>query len=109
MRRSIQVVPIGNGYGFGSLGVPYASIHNQGGQISQAARSETFVRNRYKRGAKGKMFGGMGHLKRYYQGRGQSYKARVINMPKRQFIGASPALRRELIWQAQEYIRARIK
>ncbi|ULT44117.1 hypothetical protein KRR40_12575 [Niabella defluvii] len=70
MRRSIQVVPIGNGYGFGSLGVPYASIHNQGGQISQAARSETFVRNRYKRGAKGKMFGGMGHLKKVLPGAG---------------------------------------
>lgn len=101
LRRAVQVVPMGGGQmGFGVLGVPYARIHNEGGQISQAARSETFVRNRYKRGPKAKMF-----KKGVTPGRGQTYKARVIGIPQRKFIGTSPALRQQLIQEARTYLK----
>ncbi|MDM8176857.1 phage virion morphogenesis protein [Olivibacter sp. 47] len=72
---------------------PYASIHNFGGVINRAARSENFVRNRYSRGKRGKMFGGMGAFKKgTTAGQGLSFKAYRINMPQRQFIGRSPVL-----------------
>jgi len=73
--------------------VPYARIHNDGGTIQRAARSETFVRNRYRRGPKARMFGGMGAFQRgTTPGRGQTYKAYNISMPQRRFLGISKKL-----------------
>ncbi len=67
--------------------VPYARIHNEGGEIKQAARSELFIRNRYKRGVKKGKF-----AKGKKKGRGFTYTDRVIRMPKRQFLGNSKNL-----------------
>ncbi len=72
----------------GNSKIPYAKIHNEGGTINRGARTETFVRNRYKKGAKSKAFGGLGLYKKgTTAGRGLSFKAFTVNMPKRQFLG----------------------
>lgn len=77
----------------GSPQVKYARIHNEGGVINKAARSETFVRNRYTRGKKAKAFGGIGLYKKgTTAGKGLTFKAHSITMPKRQFMGVSSAL-----------------
>ena len=65
----------------------YAAIQNYGGTIYQAARSETFLRTRYKRGKKkgkfkkGKMEGGQGE---YFAG--QTFSERIIKIPPRPFM-----------------------
>jgi phage gpG-like protein len=68
----------------GSSKVPYAQVHNEGGQISRAARSETFMRNRskkgkFKRGTKDNV-------------KGFSFSAYSYSMPQRQFMGHSAGL-----------------
>lgn len=84
--------------------IPYARIHNEGGQIHQAARSETFVRNRYKKKPmKGKFRKGT------KPGRGFTFGERTINMPKRQFIGDSPVLRERLKKMAIDEIKNALK
>lgn len=106
LRRGIQVV---GEDAFGVLGVPYARIHNEGGRINKAARSETFVRNRYKVGKKGKMFGGMGAFKKgTTKGKGLSFREHSVGMPQRKFIGNSPALRQHLISESQTYLKSRL-
>lgn len=72
----------------GNSKIPYAKIHNEGGIIQRAARTETFVRNRFKRGPKSKAFGGMGLFKKgTTAGRGLTFKASQVTIPKRQFMG----------------------
>jgi phage gpG-like protein len=72
--------------------VPYAKIHNEGGTISQAARSETFARNRISRGARKGLF-----KKGVVNGKqGFTYKARNIKIPKRQFIGEDAELTKKV-------------
>ena len=101
--RAIQVV---DDHSFGVLGVPYARIHNEGGTITQAARSNNFVQNRFKRGTKKGKFkrgklspaGGAG-------GGRMSFKQRIIHIPQRRFIGNSPALRQHLINKAKNYLK----
>lgn len=103
LRRSIQVIQVNGTWGFGSLGVPYAGIHNYGGVIRQAARSELFRRNRYKKGSK------IGRFKKgTTRGRGYTFKERTINMPQRRFLGASAALRKELIDIAKEHLKSKL-
>jgi phage gpG-like protein len=72
----------------GNSKIAYARIHNEGGTISRGARTETFVRNRYTRGAKSKAFGGLGLFKKGTKaGKGLTFKAHSFNMPRRQFMG----------------------
>lgn len=93
LHRSPRVIKSQPGLVIVGSDVPYAAIHNNGGAINRTARSETFVRNRYRTGAKGKMFGGMGAFRKgTTSGQGHTYKSYVINMPQRQFIGAHPQL-----------------
>lgn len=89
-RRSVRIVrTTPNSVTVGS-DLPYMRIHNEGGTINRAARSETFVRNRYTRGAKGKMFGGMGAFKKgTTSGQGLSFKAYSYQMPARPFLKRS--------------------
>lgn len=91
-RRSLQITYLGPGrVRWGSVGVPYAQVHNDGGGISRAPRSETFVRNRYQRGKK------KGRFQRgITSGRGISFGASSYNMPQRQFIGDTPRFRMHL-------------
>lgn len=92
LRSSIRARVSGPDVIFGT-DVPYARIHNEGGTIKRHARSELFVRNRYKRGAKGKMFGGMGAFKKgTTPGKGMTFRAHEVRMPKRQFMGESKHL-----------------
>lgn len=104
--RSIQVVDAKN---FGSLGIPYARIHNYGGSIEQAARSDNFVHPRYKRGRdkgrfkRGKIKpSGTGSAGRF------SFRARTIGMPQRKFIGATPALKQYIVQGANIYLKNKI-
>ncbi|WP_115171326.1 phage virion morphogenesis protein [Sphingobacterium spiritivorum] len=87
LRRSIRVIrTTANSVTVGS-DLPYADVHNNGGEIRRKARSETFVRNRYTRGKrKGKFARGT------TAGQGYSFKAYRYRMPKRQFLGRSAAL-----------------
>lgn len=93
LRRSIRVIrSTATSVSVGS-DLPYAGVHNDGGEINRTERSETFVRNRYTKGAKGKMFGGMGAFKKgTTAGRGLSFKAYSFKMPQRRFLGRSPSL-----------------
>jgi len=77
--------------------LPYAEIHNNGGIINRAARTEMFIRNRHQRGRLGKLFGGKGAFRRDTKpGKGTTYKSYTINMPQRRFLGSSPRLKNHL-------------
>lgn len=93
LKRSISVkstTPIEVVVGTGGE-IPYARIHNEGGTIKQAPRSDNFVRNRVKKGR------GKGRFKRGTKpGQGFSFGERTITMPKRQFMGDSPVLRQQI-------------
>jgi len=90
--------------------IPYAGIHNNGGTINRAARSETFVRNRYRKGPKSKMFGGMGAFRKgTSQGRGQTYRAYSVSMPRRRFIGPHPILLQKLRETLGEALTLRLR
>lgn len=92
LRNSIRGQVSGHDVIFGT-DVPYAKIHNEGGSIQRHARSELFVRNRYKRGPKAKMFGGKGAFKRGTSpGRGLTFRSHEVRMPRRQFMGESSHL-----------------
>ncbi|QTE36015.1 phage virion morphogenesis protein [Mucilaginibacter gossypii] len=97
LRRSIRIIrTTADSVTIGS-DVPYAAVHNNGGQINRAARSETFVRNRYTHGPKSKYFGGQGTFKKgTTKGKGLSFKAHSFNMPKRQFLGNTVAFERAM-------------
>lgn len=75
----------------GNPQVPYAQVHNEGGTISRAARSETFTRNRAKAGKRKGQF-----RKGTSDGQGFSFKAYSYNMPQRQFMGRSESLSRKI-------------
>jgi phage gpG-like protein len=93
LRRSLRIISSSPTSVTVGSSLIYAAVHNNGGEINRAARSETFVRNRYKTGKKGKMFGGMGAFKKgTSQGQGQTYKAYGYNMPIRKFLGITPKL-----------------
>lgn len=92
----------------GGSKAPYAKIHNEGGTIQKAARSETFVRNRYNRGPKSKAFGGMGlYNKGTTAGRGLTFKAHSITMPKRQFMGPSPTLNSRILERLRAFYNSK--
>lgn len=77
--------------------VPYAAVHNFGGAINRAERSETFIRNRHAKTRGGKNPVRKGQFKRgTTAGEGFSFKSYSYNMPKRQFIGRSPVLLTQL-------------
>ncbi|MDM1048047.1 phage virion morphogenesis protein [Sphingobacterium hotanense] len=88
----------------------YASIHNNGGIIQRTARSETFVRNRHKKGKLGEMFGGKGaYAKGTSAGRGMTIKAYSISMPRRQFLGSHPKLIGKLEQGIREVFTSKFK
>lgn len=77
----------------GNSRVPYAKIHNEGGEIQLRARSETFRRNR----ARGGRF-----KKGTSSGRGFSFRASKIRIPRRQFMGHSNQLNERIIRRFKE-------
>lgn len=104
LKRSIRVINVRtNGFNVGS-DVVYASVHNYGGSISKQASSETFVRNRKLKGkGKGRFARGT------TPGKGFTRGAFTYNMPKRQFLGASPVLAKRLIALAKLEITNALK
>jgi len=72
------------GITFGST-LPYARIHQEGGEIQFAARSETFRRRRITRGEKKGQF-----KKGTEAGRGFTRKAYTVRMPARAYIVFQP-------------------
>lgn len=84
--------------------VPYAPIHNNGGNINRAARSETFVRHRYKSGKRKGLF-----KRGTTTGQGFTFKNYSINMPRRQFLGAHPKLKSSLQNIIKEEIESAFK
>ena len=109
--RSPRIIETGtNRVVIGVTDVPYAAIHNYGGEIHQAARSETFARDRITRGKnKGKFKKMKVSAFRAGSSKGFSFKERTIRMPKRQFIGNSPELRSRLVEKAQQFVSSRLK
>lgn len=100
LRRSPQVYNYrARGFTLGS-DLPYAAVHNWGLSIQRFARSETFLRNRVKKGAKKGQF-----KKGTTNGQGMSFKQYRYQMPQRQFIGNTLRLRLRLYKTAkQEYL-----
>lgn len=92
LRDSIRIVRSSTAEIEVGTDVIYAKIHNEGGTINQAPRSETFTRNRHLKGKKKGLF----KKGVEYGKQGFTYKARKINIPKRQFIGESVQLNKEV-------------
>lgn len=84
LRNSLRGRVMGNDVIWGT-DVPYAKVHNEGGEITRYARSELFVRNRSK---KGKFKRGT------TAGQGFTFKGSSRRMPQRQFMGDSQHLRK---------------
>lgn len=78
LSKSIRIISVSTSNIKIGTDVPYAKIHNEGGIITQGARSERFVRNKTKKGK---------FKKGTKAGKGQTYKERKIEIPKRQFLG----------------------
>lgn len=76
--------------------VPYARIHNEGGEITRHARSELFVRNRNKTTKK--------FRKGVKAGQGFTFKEGKIKMPQRQYMGSS----RTLTAQSQKILQKQL-
>lgn len=97
LRRSVGIMAKGHNWVSAGSPLVHASIHNYGGTINRAERSELFTRNRHKKGKLGKMFGGMGAFRKGTSpGKGMTFKAYSISMPRRQFLGATPKLKMHL-------------
>jgi phage gpG-like protein len=78
----------------GNSKTPYAKIHNEGGTINRAARSELFIRNRSPlKGGKG----GNRFAKGTKSGKGLTFKASQVSMPQRQFMGYAFELNERII------------
>lgn len=91
LQRSPRIVRSQPGLVVVGSDVPYAAVHNNGGEINRNARSETFIRNRYKTGKK------KGAFKRGTTlGQGFTFKASTYNMPMRKFLGSHPKLKTHL-------------
>lgn len=96
--RDTQTTPDKVVISAGNSQIPYARIHNEGGVINRAARSELFVRNRYTRGKKAKAFGGKGLFKKGTSaGRGLTFRASQVRMPQRQYLGYATDLNKRII------------
>lgn len=82
--------------------VPYAAIHQLGGTITQGARSELIVRNRYVRKEKKGQF-----KKGTSKGRGFTFKERKITIPARPYLGVSEKDSSEILGLIDRYLIAR--
>jgi phage gpG-like protein len=99
LKRSIRVISADTHQIVVGTDVVYAQIHNEGGTIIQAPRSETFTRNRHENGSKKGLF-----KKGTKAGKGFTFKERTIKIPKRQFMGES----KELTKRVDHWYKTRI-
>ncbi|MGJ1327624.1 MULTISPECIES: phage virion morphogenesis protein [Sphingobacterium] len=80
----------------GSSRVPYAQVHNEGGTINHAARTTIVTHKEYKTGKyKGKTLFAKNNENATYSQRAK-VGAYSVTMPKRQFMGKSPALIKDI-------------
>jgi phage gpG-like protein len=77
----------------------YGRIHQEGGTIKIAARSEIFKRNRYKRGSKKGKF-----KKGTTPGRGNTIKSSLIKIPARPFLKLDKPDLKEIEEDVKKYI-----
>ncbi|MEG0927246.1 phage virion morphogenesis protein [Chryseobacterium sp.] len=94
LKRSIRKIAQGSYYVYIGTDVPYAQIHNEGGNINKTVNVKAFTRRtspRRTRNSRGRNEGG---------GSTQNVKAHTrrmnIRMPKRQFLGESALLNRRI-------------
>lgn len=106
LRRSIRIINSSDTTVVIGTDVPYARIHNYGGVIQQAARSETFVRNR--RG-KGRGLNKYKFSRGTTAGQGFTFAARTIVMPQRKFMGNSANLRLRLFIAGRNHLAQKLK
>ncbi|MGG7468693.1 phage virion morphogenesis protein [Chryseobacterium arthrosphaerae] len=87
LKRSIRKISQGNYYVYIGTDVPYAQIHNEGGQINKTVNVKAFTRQT------------SGNRTRNRRGT-QNVRAHTrrmnIRMPKRQFLGDSAVLNRRI-------------
>lgn len=89
---------------FGVIGIPYARIHNQGGTITHPARTRQMTFKKYKAGKfKGKTLFHKNNEKASFSRKAES-GAYTITIPKRQFIGNTPELKKHLVQIAKDYL-----
>lgn len=95
LRRSIRIISTSPSSVIVGSDVIYAAIHNNGGIISRAPRSETFSRNRYVKGNKKGAFKKGVNARTITSGpiRGLTFKQYSINMPMRRFLGINQELK----------------
>lgn len=91
LMRSPRIVSSMIGHVVVGSDIPYASAHNNGDIINRMARSETFIRNRYKKGTKKGLF-----KRGTTSGKGMTFKAYSYSMPVRKFLGSHPKLKLQL-------------
>ncbi len=104
LRRGLRIISSSDSrVSVGVLGVPYARIHNDGGQIKQAARSETFKRP-FKTLDSGMRRFVKITAKNRKSGQGFTFKERQINMPRRRFLGDSTRLRKRIYTTSRDII-----
>lgn len=82
-----------------STNVNYAAIHQFGGSIVQAARSELFTRNRFSKPPKKGQF-----KKGTTPGRGFTFKERVINIPARPFMVLTESFKDKIIAAIRSHV-----
>ncbi|MGZ3753595.1 MAG: phage virion morphogenesis protein [Mucilaginibacter sp.] len=111
LRRSIQIIRYTpSSVIWGSAGIIYAQVHNDGLTINRPARSETFTRPRFLKGPnKGSFRKIRKDELRAAPKQGQSYKAHSITMPRRTFIRFTPELKQRLINVAKTELSKAIK
>jgi phage gpG-like protein len=109
LRRSIRIIRTGVGYVQVGSDVPYARIHNEGGNISTVQNISSYVRKGYKRKS---------HT-RTWNGKQQKIKASVVSsasikahkrkvnitMPKRQYMGMSLFLLKRIVMNTENKIK----
>lgn len=101
--RSIRITAVGDLTVSIGTDVPYARIHNYGGEVNRYARSETFLRNRISKGIRKGQF-----KKGVKAGKGFTFSAGGFNMPQRQFLGNSPMLQEQINKTAKELILSKL-
>ena len=86
----------------GSSKVPYARVHNEGGEVSRPPRSETFQRNRYKSGKKAGKF-----KKGTTSGQGFTFRESKFTMPQRQFMGVTPYIGQVILNRIEKHFKSK--
>jgi phage gpG-like protein len=90
LKRSIRKIQVGNDYAIIGTDVPYAQIHNEGGEVNTTASVKSYTKKEHTRRRNGRKEKVRSHTV-------NSHKRNVrFKMPKRQFIGESATLAKRI-------------